>query len=119
MHRLERISQLLKEEINEIIVLKKVKDPRISSRVSVLHVKISKDLSFATVFISSFMSDSTLDKTVAALNHAKGYIQSLLSKKHKWKNTPKLTFKKSDGFIKGEEIFRTLEQYSSPHDKLQ
>ena len=89
----------------------KIKDPRISSRVSVLHVKISKDLSYATVFISSFMSDATLDKTVAALNHAKGYVQSLLNKKHTWKHTPKLTFKKSDGLTKGQEIFKTLEQF--------
>lgn len=106
----ERVTQILIEEINQMIVLQKIKDPRISTRVSVLHAKISKDLSSATIFVSSFLDEKTLHKTVDALNHAKGFIQYQLHKKHKWRNTPKLLFKASSGLKDGGRVLDIIQK---------
>ena len=110
----ERVTQIIMQEINQMIVLKKIKDPRVSSKVSVLHVKASKDLTSATVYISSFLEEKTLNQTVAILNHARGFIQAELHKKHKWRNTPKLLFKASDALKTGERVLKKIEE-SSQH----
>lgn len=112
----ERIAQILTEEINSMIVLGKIKDPRVSSKVSVLYVKVSKDCTSATVYISSFMAESVLMKTINALNHAKGFIQSEIHKTHKWRHTPRLFFKASDGLKQGTHIISTFHEHELKND---
>ena len=104
----ERVIQMLSQEINTMIVMKEIKDPRVSNKVSVLHIKTSKDISFATVYISSYQEEKSLLNTVAALNHAKGFIQSKIAKKYNWRQTPKLLFKASDGLRNEERIIKAL-----------
>lgn len=115
--RQERVIQILTQEINTMIVMKHIKDPRVSNKVSVLHIKASKDVSFATVYISSYMEEKSLQNTVAALNHAKGFIQSRIAKKHNWRQTPKLLFKASDGLKHEERIRKALHNIDSNTDK--
>lgn len=104
----ERTAQILSQEINTMIIMGKIKDPRVSNRVSVLYVKVSKDFTSAVIYVSSFLEDKALEKTVSALNHAKGYIQREIAKKHKWRNTPKLVFKMSNGLKHEERIQQVL-----------
>lgn len=109
----ERITQILIKEINSMIVLGNINDPRVSRHVSVLHAKVSKDVSSATIYISSIFNDVSLDNTVNALNHAKGYIQAKIHKKYKWKFTPKLLFKTSNGLLNGQRLLDNLNTLSN------
>lgn len=87
-----KIESLILEIISTMIVMQEIKDPRVSTFLSVKEVRVSNDLTSAKVFITSFQKETTLDKAVAALNHAAGYIQGVLGKKMASRTTPKLQF---------------------------
>ncbi|NCB00714.1 MAG: 30S ribosome-binding factor RbfA [Spirochaetia bacterium] len=92
-HVHERLAQRIQEAIGMMIVTKEIKHPLLSPFVSVSEVILSKDKAYATVYITSFVEDAQLIKSVDALQHSAGYIQSRLGKILTTRNTPQLTFK--------------------------
>jgi len=105
-YRSIRISEILKKEISYIF-LKKINDPRIiNSMLTVLDIKISKDLSNANIYIG-FMIENNKDvcnKTIKIIQNCAGYIRSLLSKKLQLRITPILNFKHDTSFSTGNYI---------------
>ena len=84
--RLQRVENMVREVISEMIMKGIIKDPRISSLVSISKVDISKDLSFARVYISGFENDKKTKLSVDGLNSAAGFIQKNLGKKNAYQN---------------------------------
>ena len=64
-------------------------DPRLPMIVSVERVRISPDLIQAKVFVSCM---GQAEPAVAALNHAKGWLQRQIAKEMNLKRTPILEF---------------------------
>ncbi len=87
-----RVADMVREEL-ACIVRGKVRDPRFSS-VSVNDVRVSKDLSFADVYVSSLDTpdDAQQQQLVAVLNRASGFFRSELAKRHSMRTTPKPRF---------------------------
>ena len=56
-YRMERLNAQLREEISKIILHGDVKDPRVSTFLSINRVEVTSDLGYAKVFVSSFLSD--------------------------------------------------------------
>ncbi|MEW5815958.1 MAG: 30S ribosome-binding factor RbfA [Spirochaetota bacterium] len=108
--RLKKIESLLQQELSTYIITKKVKDPRVNPLFSVSSVKVSKDLHYAKVYISGFAEKTRLQESVEALNKAAGYIQGLLGKKLKTRNTPKLTFIADLSIQAGFDINKKIEE---------
>ncbi|MGD1833440.1 MAG: 30S ribosome-binding factor RbfA [Sphaerochaetaceae bacterium] len=92
-HVHERLEKRIAQAIGTMIVTKEIKHPLLSPFVSVTDVVLSKDKAYATVYISSFVEDEKLGRSVDALQHSRGYIQSRLGKILTTRNTPHLTFK--------------------------
>ena len=90
-YRMDRINSLLLREIGKIII-DDIKDPRISSLVSVMEVRTSKDLNLSKIYISVLGDIIVKNKTLKALNSASGYIKNLLLKNLDLKSIPKLLF---------------------------
>ena len=71
-------------------------------------VRVAKDLTSARIYVSYFGDQEVLDDTVAALNHAAGFVQARLGKKLRMRHTPKLRFiadtSISDGFRITQQI---------------
>ena len=78
--RIKRLNSLLKEVISEVI-LKEVRNPDVSSLVTVTDVDISADLHYATVSISVIGDEKDKEKTLKALQSAAGFIGVQASKK--------------------------------------
>jgi len=108
--RQKRIENLVRDQISSLIMQEVIKDPRIDSLLSVSRVKISKDLGYADVFMSSIKSDSKVEKAVDALNHAAGFIQHKLRGNLHLKKTPVLRFKKDDAIAEGFRINQKLKE---------
>ena len=106
--RLQRVENLIRDQISELIMQEVIKDPRVDTLLSVSRVKVSKDLSYANVFISSIRSEKRTERAVAALNHASGFIQHKLRGKFHLKNTPVLRFKKDNTIADGFEITQKI-----------
>jgi ribosome-binding factor A len=74
--RLDRVNQLLKEEISTLLQ-RELKDPRLGF-VSVTEVETSKDLRTAKVFVSVLGGDEQWTASMAALGSARGFVRNWL-----------------------------------------
>lgn len=104
--RADRVSDLLKEEIAQML-LKEIKDPRIGF-VTITDVKVSDDLRLAKVFFSMVGGDKEFAQTNKGLNSASSYIKKKLGKRLKMRYIPDILFKLDTSFEYGSHIDRIL-----------
>jgi ribosome-binding factor A len=85
-----------------------IKDPRVEPLTTVTEVKLSRDLGHAKVWVSRFGDRDAVDGSVAALNHAAGYIQGILAKRISLRTFPRLAFFRDDAMENGFRIAQKL-----------
>lgn len=107
-NRERRLSELLKEEISDII-LKEVKDPRIGF-VSVNDVEVSGDLRHAKVFVSVIGDQTERDDTMDGLKKATGFIRKLVGERITVYHTPEIVFKYDDSIEHGIHISNLIKE---------
>ncbi|MCQ2981471.1 MAG: 30S ribosome-binding factor RbfA [Treponemataceae bacterium] len=90
--RLVRLGEQIRDEVSTMIMRGQIKDPRVSTFLSINRVEVTRDLAFAKVYVSSFMSDKQTKLGVKGLESAAGFIQSTLSRKLRLRQFPKLQF---------------------------
>jgi ribosome-binding factor A len=108
-HRIERVGRLLQEKLGALIVEGKIKDPRVDSFLSITRVEVSKDLTYANVYVSSYKTREGLAKGIAGLQRAAGFIQSCLASEIRLRVTPKLRFFEDSGIREGFEMIKKIE----------
>lgn len=119
-YRIQRLNDQLRDEISQLILRGDVKDPRVTTFLSVNRVEVTSDLGYAKVYVSSFVPDGQLKLGVAGLNSAAGYIQGQIAKKLRIRQFPKLTFIVDEGMKEGfkmVQILNDLEKESSENEK--
>lgn len=89
-YRPERIGELLKEELSQIISYE-LGDPQLGL-VTITHVKVSSDLRHAKVYVSTLGTPEESRQTVERLNHAAGFIRRQLYPRLHMKVIPELAF---------------------------
>ncbi len=109
-YRLERLGRQIQEEIGALIVERRVKDPRVDTFLSISRVEVSRDLSYADVYVSSFETEKQVDKGVAGLTSAAGFIQSQLNAKMHIRQTPKLRFHADLSIREGFDLVKKIEE---------
>lgn len=107
--RSQKVSQEILELLSSILV-KELKDPRIDSLVSITDVQVTKDLSYATIYISKIASPEEKREILEILNNAKGFLRSILSKKMKLRSVPELKFELDNSLEYGQKIESILNQ---------
>ena len=107
-YRIVRLEEQVREEISKMIATGKIKDGRVASFLSVNRVSISSDLSYAKVYVSSFMDEHTTKQGVSGLEHAKGFIRTVLSKTLHIRKIPLLTFIYDRSIKEGQEMIQLL-----------
>ncbi len=105
-HRIDRVSEDIKRELCDII--RAVKDPRVSSFLSVVRVDVSGDLSYASVYVSALEGMDATKNSVKGLTSAKGYIKKELSHRIKLRKIPEMRFIADDSIEHGANISRIL-----------
>ena len=91
-NRLARVNSLLKEVIFEVIQ-KEVRNPNVTTFVTVTDVDTSADLHHAKVSISLICSEEEKSRVLTALNSAAGFIAVHAAKKVQLRYFPALSFK--------------------------
>jgi ribosome-binding factor A len=89
--RIERINELIRREVSEIIQ-REMKDPGIGF-VTVIRVTTTNDLYYSTIYASVMGDERARETTIEQLNKAAGYIQHLLSGRITLRNMPRISFK--------------------------
>ena len=108
--RMEKVNQLIKRELSNMILFGEIKDPRISF-VTIIKVDVSKDLQHARVRFSTLSDDpEDIKKTTQALNNSRGYIRKLMSQRAEMRYTPEFQFIFDKGVQYAVEIDKKLEE---------
>jgi len=89
--RLERVNQLIKEEIS-ILLQRELKDPRLGF-VTVTEVDVTPDLKQAKVYFSVLGSEEQWVKSFKALESARGFVWGWLRRNLDLRVTPELSFR--------------------------
>ena len=110
--RLRKVESLLAAEISGLISSKALKDPRIESLVTVAGVRVAKDLTSARIYVSYYGDDEVLGATVAALNHAAGFIQARIARRLRMRHTPRLRFIADSSISDGFRITQQIREVS-------
>jgi ribosome-binding factor A len=111
--RLQRVESQLKEEIGRLVLAQEIKDPRVTTMVVINGVKVSKDLEHAQVMVAGFLSGRKLQRAVAGLNSAAGFIQKRLGAKLRFRSTPKLRFVVDTSLEEGFRVTESLKKLST------
>ena len=100
--RVEKVQELMKQEISEII-LRELKDPRIGF-VTVTSVECTGDLREATIYVSLFGKPEEKKASLDALNKSRGFVRRELGQRLKIYYTPEITFSEDASLDYGMHI---------------
>jgi ribosome-binding factor A len=105
-----RVADFIRDEIASIIQ-REMRDPRIGM-VNVNEVRVSRDLSYADVYVSSLDAETTAarDTLIEVLNKASGYFRSELARRHKMRTTPKPRFHYDELMESGPRLDSLIEK---------
>ncbi|MCT7940881.1 MULTISPECIES: 30S ribosome-binding factor RbfA [Shewanella] len=107
--RTRRIGQQLQQEL-AMVLQRDMKDPRIGF-VTVNDVEVSRDLSYARVFVTFFEEDITLvEEKIAALTAAAPYIRTLIAGRMKLRVMPELRFMYDSSLVEGMRMSNLVSQ---------
>ena len=106
-YRLDRTSEDILRELTAI--LRTVKDPRVTaSMVTIVKVDVTRDMSYATIFISSMNGLEAAKEAVKGLKSAAGYMRRQLGLALSLRYTPELRFVADDSIQQGAHILELL-----------
>ena len=105
-HKIDRVNEDIKRELSAIF--RNLKDPRISSMITVLRVDMTNDLSYATVYVSTVEGEDKTAESVKGLKSAKGYIRRELGSALKLRHVPELRFVADNSIAYSAEINKIL-----------
>lgn len=109
MSRSDRVGDLLKEELSELI-LREVKDPRVGF-VTITGVQVSGDLRHARVYVVTHEAGEEQERTLEGLQSARGYLRGALGRRLHLKYIPDLSFNIDETLEQGfriNEILKSL-----------
>ena len=110
MSRQQRISSLLKTEISSLLI-KKINDDRIGF-ISIIDIKLSKDLAHAWVYYSQIGSNEEKELTKKGLASATKFIHAELSKMIRYMSIPKIHFRFDESIEKGTNLIKKIDDIS-------
>lgn len=94
------------------ILLREVKDPRVSDLLSIVKVDVSNDLSYAAVYVSAIEGFEKTKTSVEGLKNAAGYLRRELGRSLKLRKVPELKFIADDSLIKSAQIMKTIKSFN-------
>jgi ribosome-binding factor A len=109
--RQNKIAERLKEEV-ALILQNEVKDPRFGM-LSVVRVKVSQDIRDARVFVSVLGTPADKTKAMKALAHARGFIQTLVSKRVEVRFAPILSFHLDESIERSIRVSKIIDDIAS------
>ena len=90
-NRVRRVAEQIKKDVSQIIG-EQIKDPRIAGITSVTEVQLTRDLRYASVYVSIYGCESEKEETLQTLTRASGYIRSEVGKRVRLRYVPEINF---------------------------
>lgn len=116
--RTQRVAEQLQRELAQLIQ-REVRDPRLGM-VTVNGAKISKDLSYADIYITVLgqdESEETIKESLKVLNNASGFLRVQVSKKIQLRVMPELRFHYDGSVARGNHLSNLINQAVAEDEK--
>lgn len=108
--KIDRVSSDIKNAL--ALLLREVKDPRVSKMLSIVKLDVSGDMSYANVYVSAIEGKDVTEESVKALNKsAAGYLRRELGRALKLRKVPELRFVADDSIIESARISKIIENF--------
>ena len=114
-HRLERVNEVIKRELSEII--SREVNFGAQTLVTVHAVDITADLRQCHVFVSVIGKPNQKSRVLGELEGHRGTLQRELAKRVVLKYTPHLNFKLDDSIERGSRVLEIMQDLETPSDE--
>lgn len=111
-HTLRKIREEIKRQLGDILQFE-ARDPRLEW-VTVMDVKLSRDLRHATVYVSTLGEGAAEEETLAVLREHRGFLRSELAKRLKLRRVPELRFERDLAALRARRIEELLREGTVP-----
>ncbi len=115
-YRQGRVSEEIRRIINEML-LREIKDPRLSGLVSVTGVDVTRDVSYATCYVTllgrgsdGMPDEEEKEEVLAGFRSVKGLIKRKRGGELRLRHVPELVFKIDESIEYGRHIDDLIEQ---------
>ena len=116
-YRKQRIASVVRNVVSDAIA-RRMQDPRLSPMVTVTRVEVTGDLQIAKVYLSLTGGEAEERKTIAAMQHAAGFIQRLLASELSIRHCPELRFMIDEGLKNARKTMELLEDNRRKNPEL-
>lgn len=113
--RQQRVEELLRREIAQVLLRGELRDPRLSpaSAIGITGVHVSADLSVATVYVDVLSEEVELAGVLAGLRAAAGTVRRKLSDRVEMRRMPELRFAYDEAIGRGARVEAILAELAS------
>ena len=112
--RMARVNDVIRKEISELL-MREVRDPRLSGLLSVTEVDISPDLRCAKVFVSVMGSEEEKRRVEEGLAAASGFLRRGLAERVTLRYIPELVFQRDESIELGSRLLELIDEVA-PND---
>lgn len=105
--RVNRLNEEMKKYISHV-VRNELKDPRVAMMTTITEVDVTRDLRYATVFVSVLGKQKEKEDTMEALKKSSGFIRREIGKRIKIRYIPEILFKLDESIEKSVDMFALI-----------
>ncbi|RQD67798.1 MAG: 30S ribosome-binding factor RbfA [Tindallia sp. MSAO_Bac2] len=107
--RVNRVNEEYKKAISQLLRTE-LKDPRISSMTSVVSVDVTRDFSYAYIYVSVLGSKEEKESTIEGLEKSAGFVRREMGRKVSLRHTPEVIFKLDESIEYGVNMAQKIEE---------
>jgi ribosome-binding factor A len=114
-YRSGRINEEMKKEL-AALVMTDIRDPRLTAMVSITDVEVTKDLSYAKVYVSIFGTDKEKADSLEAIKNASSFLRREIGRRMNLRHTPELVIMLDTTIDRGMHIDDLIRRISNDKD---
>lgn len=107
-NRIIRVERLIKKEVADVLS-SRVTEPAVRD-VTVLWVKVTRDLQFADVYVSVFGDEEEVARGLAALGRCRHFVQKEVGGRVRLRRTPRIRFRLDEEYRSAVRVFEILKE---------
>jgi len=107
-----RVNDVIRREISELL-MREIRDPRLSGLLSVTEVDTSPDLRSAKVFVSVMGSEEEKRRVEQGLAAASGFLRHGLAERVTLRYIPELVFHRDESIERGSRLLELIDEVAS------
>lgn len=107
-NRIIRVERLIKKEVADVLS-SRVTEPAVRD-VTVLWVKVSRDLQFADVYVSVYGDEGEVAQGLKALARCRPFVQKEVGSRVRLRRTPHIRFRLDEEYRKAVRVFEILKE---------